>query len=293
MTSLANRAFARLVLAASALGGLLVLAALELLILGAGAFHTTAPDLLCIVAPVSTSDIAVHGLAVTVSALAAMGFLRAVRTVTRTRVSAGELRMATMSARLDRLPERLVSPATRAEVLDRVEVVLSPRPFAFVYGWLQPRICISTGMIELLSEQELEAVLHHERWHMARLDPLRFLFAQTVAAVFAIVPHVRQMVRAFFLAAEIAADRHAVITMGQAGPLARALAKTMRPTFASPGFEGQAEARIAALVGEAPPVSGSRRLIALMVLAELIVLIPLLTNGSIIALIGFWAHPVC
>ena len=293
MSALANRAFARLVLAASALGGFLVLAALELVILGAGAFHTAAPDFLCIVAPMSASDVAVHGLAVTVSALTGLGFLRAARTVTRTRLTVGELRKATTSARLDKLPERVARPATRAVVLDRVEVVLSPRPFAFVYGWFRPRICISTGLIQLLSEQEMEAVLHHERWHMARLDPLRFLFAQTIAAVFAIVPHVRQMVHAFLLAAEIAADRHAVMAMGQAGPLARALAKTLQPTFGSPGFEGQAEARIAALVGETPPVSGGGRLIALVVLAELMALIPLLTNGSIIALVGFWSHPVC
>lgn len=293
MTALANRAFARLVLAASALGGFLVLAALELLILSAGAFHTTAPDLLCIVAPVSPSDIAVHGLAVTVSALAAVGVLRAARTVARTRVTAGELRLATRSARLDRLPERLVRPAARAVVLDRVEVVLSPRPFAFVYGWFRPRICISTGLIQLLSEQEMEAVLHHEGWHAARLDPLRFLLAQTVGAVFAAVPHIRQMVHAFLLAAEIAADRHAVMAMGQARPLASALAKTIMPAVAVPGFEGQAEARIAALAGEVQRTAGSGRLIAFVVLVELVALIPLLSNGSLIALVGLWVHPMC
>ncbi|MDQ3780888.1 MAG: M56 family metallopeptidase [Chloroflexota bacterium] len=168
------------------------------------------------------------------------------------------------------------------------------RPFAFVYGWIRPRICISTSLIALLSDQEVEAVLHHEGWHIARRDPLRFMIARTVGSVFAMVPAMRRLERLYVLSAEVAADRCANLAMGHPRPLAGALAKTLPPALAEPGFEGQAEARIAALAGESPDVAvWSGWMIATVLLAEVAVLMPLVTNGSIITLIGFWSHPVC
>ena len=39
-------------------------------------------------------------------------------------------------------------------------------------GSLIPRICLSTGLMALMSEAELEAVLLHERYHLRSRDPL-------------------------------------------------------------------------------------------------------------------------
>lgn len=292
--SLADRTFARLILAASAIGGFLVLVALELLILGAGAGHSTSPSIRCLVEPVSAPDIAVHVLAAAASVLTGVALFTGIRAATRTRATVAELRAAATSARLSSPPDRIVAPAERAGVLERVDVVEATRPFAFAYGWIRPRICISTSLIALLSEQEVEAVLHHEGWHVARRDPLRFVIARTVGSVFAVVPAIRRLERLYVLSAEVAADRSAIVAMGHPRPLASALAKTMTPAFAEPGFEGQAAARIAALAGESPNVSAwSGWMITMVLFAELAVFVPLVTNGSIITLVGFWSHPVC
>ena len=294
MTSLASRVFARLVLVAAALGGLLLLVAFELVVLGANAEHSERLSVRCLLAPRSASDLVVHGLAVGVSALAALGILVGVRAASRAYSRMTALQATLAVARLDPLPERLLAPAHRAGVRDRLDLVTATQPLAFAYGWLQPRICLSTALLEFLTEPELEAVLHHEGWHVARRDPLRFVIAQTVGAVFAVIPPIRGLVNQFLLAAEIAADRYTVGAMGHPRSLARALIKTMGSTVAAPGFTGQVEGRIAALAGEPPAVARWRgRLAAFVLLVELVVLLPVLANGSLIALVGFWSHPVC
>lgn len=288
----ANRVLARVVLTALALTGFLVLAALELLILsasqGAAGF-----DMRCLVAPVSTTDTAVHASAVAIGLLAALPILSGARAASRSRATISELRRVAKSARLSTPPE-VIAAAAAAQIAGRIDVVEAARPFAFTYGWIRPRVCVSTGLVRSLDARELEAVLHHEGWHVARRDPLRLLLAQMAGAAFAIVPEVRRLVHAYTLAVEVAADRHVVTAMGDARWLAGALIKTMPRPVMRPAFEGDAEARVAALSGTALVEPRWRGRIAVAVLiAELVLLVPLLSNGSIVTLAGLWMHPVC
>ena len=289
-----DRILARVVLTAFALAGILILLALELVILGAGAAESAAAAVRCLVAPVSSLDTAVHASAVAIGVLAALPILLATRAATQARATVVELGQAAKTARLDTLPPRAVAAATRTHVLGRIDVVDAPRAFAFVYGWIRPRICVSTALVDLLDDSELDAVLHHEGWHAARRDPLRLLLAQTVGTAFGAVPAMRRLVRLYVLAMEIAADRHVVAVMGHPRALASALAKTMAAPVRTPAFEGHAEARAAALAGSLPTVPRGRgRFAAAVLLLELVALVPLLTNGSIVALAGFWIHPLC
>ena len=289
-----DRILARVVLTAFALVGILVLLALELVILGAGAAESAAATVRCLIAPVSSLDTAVHASAVALAVLAALPILLAARVATRARATVMELRHAANTARLSALPPRVVAAATRTRVLGRIDIVDAPRAFAFAYGWIQPRICISTRLVDLLDDSELDAVLHHEGWHAARRDPLRLLLAQTVGTAFSAVPEMRRLVRLYVLAMEVAADRHVVAVMGHPRALASALAKTMAPPMRNPAFEGHAEARAAALVGSLPMGPRWRgRVAAAVLLVELVVLVPLLMNGSILSLVGFWIHPLC
>ncbi len=289
-----NRVLARVVLTAFALVGFLVLLALELIILGAGSGESVVATLRCLIAPVSSLDIAVHASAVAIGVLAALPILLGAQAASRARATVVELRHAAKTAQLSTAPPRVLAVATRTRVRDRIDVVDAPRAFAFAYGWIWPRVCISIGLVDLLDDSELEAVLHHEGWHVARRDPLLLLLVQTVGAAFAIVPEIRRLVRLYVLAMEVAADRHVVTAMGHPRSLASALAKAATPLMRPPAFEGYAEARAAALAGSLPTVPRGRgRLAAVALLLELVVLIPLLTNGSIVSLAGFWIHPLC
>jgi Zn-dependent protease with chaperone function len=53
-----------------------------------------------------------------------------------------------------------------------VGLVASDYPFSFVWGYLDSKLVVSTGLINTLSEDELAGVLEHEAAHHARRDNL-------------------------------------------------------------------------------------------------------------------------
>ena len=53
-----------------------------------------------------------------------------------------------------------------------VGLVASNYPFSFVWGYLDSKLVVSTGLLNALSKEELEGVLEHEAAHHARLDNL-------------------------------------------------------------------------------------------------------------------------
>lgn len=69
----------------------------------------------------------------------------------------------------------LVALVRRLGLQHRLMVIESSQTDAFCYGLFQPQICITTGLLALLSLSEVEAVLRHERHHLQRRDPLRTL----------------------------------------------------------------------------------------------------------------------
>lgn len=293
MTASPNRVLARVVLTALALAGFLLLVALELLILSAGQVGPATIDLRCLIAPVSSIDTVVHASAVAIGLIASLPILRGARAARRARGRISELRRLARTARLT-TPSEVEAAAIAAQIGDRIDVVDATRPFAFTYGWLRPRVCLSTGLVQLLDAKELEAVLHHEGWHVVRRDPLRLLLAQTAGAAFAIVPEIRRLVQDYTLAIEVAADQHVVTIMGNPRWLASALIKTMSPPVMKPAFEGDVDARVAALTGSIRPEPRWRgRVAAAALIVELAILVPLLTNGSFVALVGWWIHPLC
>lgn len=288
-----DRVLARVVLVALAMGGMVVLAALVLLVVAAGPALSGTRLVRCLIAPMSSLDAVVHASAVAAGGLIGVMVLAGVRTVNRDRATVAELRSATMAARLGSPPAAVARAAGEAAVAGRVDVVAATRPFAFAYGWVRPRICLSTGLVDRLGERELAAVLHHEGWHVGRRDPLRLLIVQTIGAAFAVVPPIRRLVRLYLVAVEIAADRHVVGAMGDPRWLAGALVKVTGDPVATPAFEGHAEARIAALVGEPGPTTRWRSRVAATVFLLELVPIAVLLRGGAPVLAGVWTHPIC
>lgn len=121
------------------------------------------------------------------------------------------------------IPANLQSIAHALGIGGQIEVVRDAHPRAFCYGLLRPRIAVTTGLLGVLADDELEAVLRHERHHLQRRDPLRTLLWTIVDAACwraqdeSAEPHLQR---------ELAADR-AVIAAGQRQPLARALLKLL------------------------------------------------------------------
>jgi len=103
-----------------------------------------------------------------------------------------------------------------------VLVIPSRRPLAFCAGLLRPRIVISDGLLDLLSERELQSVIAHERHHARRRDPLRRALAQAMCHAFWFIPALRTTASTQVTISELAADAVAARRVG-ARPLAAAL----------------------------------------------------------------------
>jgi hypothetical protein len=144
---------------------------------------------------------------------------------------------------LDALPVAGALPGHPA-----VRVIDAAAPMAFCAGWLRPRVYVSTGALERLSDGELEAVLAHEQHHGALRDPLRLAVSRVLCQALFFLPVLRSLHDRYSDVAELTADAAALeATHGAAAPLASAmLAFGATPTG---GVAGISPDRVDALLG--------------------------------------------
>ena len=240
-------ALREVVLLAAAVCGALAVGGLALVQVAADAAHTGEGRPCCLLAPFAVLDSAAHLGAVAAAALVAFVLTTTAGVLLRHWVAARAMRHGVSRARLGSLPLPLAQAAAAAGLAGSVDVVEARRAFAFVYGWRRPRVCVSTGLVEALSDRELLAALLHERWHRDRRDPVRMAAAAALGAGLCFVPKFRARVEQYVVAVEVAADSFVVAQMGDARGLAGALLR-LEPGAIAPGFGGRMEPRAAALL---------------------------------------------
>jgi Zn-dependent protease with chaperone function len=148
-----------------------------------------------------------------------------------------------------------------------VILIDDPTPQAFCAGYLRPRIYVSRGALELLSEDELGAVLFHEDHHRAVRDPLRFACARVLSQALFFLPALRPLGDRYGDLAEQNADAAAVeASDGEKGPLASALIAF--EAAAPQGAAGISPERVDSLLGR--PVHG--RLPSFLITTSLVAL---------------------
>lgn len=149
-----------------------------------------------------------------------------------------------MLARLARLSERL-DLGGRVLVLDQVPIA------AFCFGFLHPRIAVSSSLVATLDDEELLAVLAHERHHLRRRDPLRYLFLHAAGAAACMFPLSGFVRRRLETRIELAADKAAMAVTSRgalAGALLAVLTTGDTAVIGAAGLTAT-EARIAHLIG--------------------------------------------
>lgn len=109
-----------------------------------------------------------------------------------------------------------------------VQTLAWDEPLAFCLGLRRPRVYLSTGLVDLLDDDELAAVLLHEQHHGQRRDPLVVLLSRAVGAALRFVPVAAHLVDRISLTQEVAADRYVLHVQGNSVPLASALLKLAR-----------------------------------------------------------------
>jgi Zn-dependent protease with chaperone function len=118
-----------------------------------------------------------------------------------------------------------------------VDVVLidDPRCFCCCAGALHPHIIISTEMLSRLDQEELIAVLAHERAHVVRRDPARAAAVRVAARALFYLPLAQHLADKALVASELGADTSAIRAAGQdalVGALLKVLGE-VRPALGS------------------------------------------------------------
>ncbi len=124
------------------------------------------------------------------------------------------------------MPTPLVDLARKLGIERRLDLVDCASLDAFCYGLIRTRICLTAGLLDILSPAELEAVLRHEHHHLRRRDPLRALLWTMLDAACWWMENGSEHAD---LQRELAADR-AVIRAGRRWSLACALVKLLAHT---------------------------------------------------------------
>lgn len=167
---------------------------------------------------------------------------------------------ARASVQVRRLPEAEVFPALLVTAMERtgvqgVKCLAGDAPTAFCTGALRPRVVVSDGLILRLTEDELDAVLLHEREHVRTFEPLVRAAYEAASEVFFYIPLVRWWSHHRLEDSELRADRAALERLGRQS-LASALWAMGTSTTAIPGvaaFGGAAELRVAQVLGDPLP----------------------------------------
>ncbi|HEX3692975.1 MAG TPA: M56 family metallopeptidase, partial [Solirubrobacteraceae bacterium] len=158
--------------------------------------------------------------------LVAVGLAFGARSIIRQVVASSRL-AARMGGLTLELPDELTRTAAEIGLGGRVVFLDAPERFSFVYGVLTPRVAVSRGLLAGVSDEELRAVLEHERYHVCNLDPLKVVLVQALSAAFFFLPALDSLRTRYLAGRELAADRRAVRACGRR-PLAGALLKVVR-----------------------------------------------------------------
>lgn len=162
--------------------------------------------------------------AIPVLAIVMTGTLLAAWSVVRQLAATRQLAAVVETQRIDP-PVEAVAAAERTGVR-RLDVLSSRDAYSFTYGIRRPRVAVTAGFVETATDDELEAILRHEGYHVRNRDTLKVVVARAFAWAFFFLPALGHLRTRYLDARELAADR-AAMSAGGTAPLAGALYKSV------------------------------------------------------------------
>ncbi len=107
-------------------------------------------------------------------------------------------------------------------------VISHPAPLAITMGFIQPKIVLSTGLISLLNEEELQAVIAHELYHKENRDPLTMFLMALCASTIWYIPILQWFNEQYRIIKELLADDYAIDKQRTSVNLSSALLKMLK-----------------------------------------------------------------
>lgn len=184
-------------------------------------------------------------------------------------------------------------------LVDGVEIVRLPtvEPLAYAVCGAQPQVVVSDGLVAALSEAELDAVIRHERSHVAHDHQRHLALAAAAQAALGGFGPVRRSIQALRLGVERWADEDAAASLPERSLVRTALAKVTATMLGPvPAFTHGCTVldRLAALDREPPSPTAASRAVAAIPLVGLATLLGLsvaawttFTHHGLPGLVGF------
>lgn len=116
----------------------------------------------------------------------------------------------------------------KLDLSGKVVILDESKPKAFCFGFKNPKIYVSTGLIFLMSETELEVILRHEKSHMEHNDSLAFFLASVAESLFPFFPIISDFIRVYRTEREVSADSAAIQGMKENSSITGALKKLLQ-----------------------------------------------------------------
>ncbi|WP_102693037.1 M56 family metallopeptidase [Rummeliibacillus pycnus] len=111
---------------------------------------------------------------------------------------------------------------------ESILVISYPVPLAITMGFISPKIMISTGLMNLLTEEELEAVIYHEMYHQRNDDPLKLFLLSLCASSMAYIPILKWFNQKYRIIQEVMADHLAIEKQATSMYIGSALLKMLK-----------------------------------------------------------------
>ncbi|MDP2684341.1 MAG: M56 family metallopeptidase [bacterium] len=108
---------------------------------------------------------------------------------------------------------------------NQIVEINSEIPEIFCFGFIKPTICISSGLIQQVSKNQLRAILLHEKNHLMSYDPLKLCVANTLRKSLFFIPGIKKLIDYFIVNLELSADERATNNFKEIKPLGSALLK--------------------------------------------------------------------
>ncbi|MCI2252837.1 M56 family metallopeptidase [Domibacillus sp. PGB-M46] len=109
-----------------------------------------------------------------------------------------------------------------------IRLISYPAPVAVTMGFFRPVVVLSTGLKDMLTDSEFEAVVYHELYHHRSRDPLKVFLLAVSASVLWYMPILGWVREQYRRDKELLADAYAIERTGSAAELGSALVKMIK-----------------------------------------------------------------
>lgn len=113
-------------------------------------------------------------------------------------------------------------------VKEEIIVLSHPTPIALTMGFIKPKIILTTGLINLLTLDELTAVISHEQYHKEHRDPFKVFLLSLSSSMIWYIPIQQWIYEKYRVIQEVLADEFAIKEQKTSVNLGSALLKMLK-----------------------------------------------------------------